>query len=40
MTLSANFTSKSVFNVQGCRTLPLRWLGFLVQLHDHISDGV
>jgi len=24
MTLSANFTSKSVFDVQGCRALPLR----------------
>jgi len=24
MTSSANFTSKSVFDVQGCRALPLR----------------
>jgi len=24
MTLSANFMSKSVFDVQGCRALPLR----------------
>jgi len=32
MTLSANFTSKSVFDVQGCRALPLRQLGFLVSI--------